>query len=128
HGRDHDPVPRLVGFAGFIRPHLDAPGVGADRRDFLVLAPIAILEFDARRVTAGIAAPLLLADAALHLPGTDQHEIAAADGDVLILGAFVELVVGDAFAVGHPLDAAEARDVEQHAAADHLVFRMLDAE
>ena len=121
-------MPRLVGFRGFVRPHLDAPGVGADRGDLLVLAPIAVLEFDAGRVAAGITAPFLLGDAALHLPGADDDEIAAADGDVLVLGAFVELVVGNALAVGHPLHAAKARDVEQHAAADHFVFRVLDAE
>ena len=57
-----------------------------------------------------------------------MHEIAAPDLDVLVLGAFVELGVGDAFAVREPVDAAEARDVEQHAAADHLVLGMLDAE
>ena len=28
----------------------------------------------------------------------------------------------------HPVDAAKARDVEQHAAPDHLAFGMLDAE
>ena len=48
--------------------------------------------------------------------------------DVLLLGALVEFVVGDALAVLHPFHAAEARDVEQHAAADHLVLGMLDAE
>src|ERR1700722_17178860 len=69
HGRDHHPVPRLIGFAGFIGPHLDTPGVGADRRDLFLLAPIAVLELHTRRVTASIAAPLLLADTALHLPG-----------------------------------------------------------
>ena len=57
-----------------------------------------------------------------------MHEIAAPDRDVLLLGAFVEFVVGDAFAVLHPFHAAEARDVEQHAAPDHLVLGMLDAE
>src|ERR1700731_3883043 len=124
HGRNHHPVPRLVGFRGLVRPHLDAPGVGADRRDLFLLTPVAILEFDARRITASITAPLLFADAALHLPGTDYDEVAAANGDVLILGAFVEFVVGDAFAVGHPFHAAKARDVEQHAAADHFVFRV----
>src|SRR5580700_2344014 len=81
HGRDHHPVPRLVGFRGFVRPHFNAPGVGADRGDLLLLAPVAVLEFDARRVTAGIAAPLLLADAALHLPGADENKVAAADVD-----------------------------------------------
>src|SRR5580700_5165178 len=52
HGRDHHPVPRLVGFRGLVRSHLDTPGVGADRRDLLFLAPITVLEFYARRVTA----------------------------------------------------------------------------
>src|ERR1051325_6616807 len=71
HGRDHHPVPRLVRLGGLVRPHLHAPGVGADRRNLLVLAPVAVLELDARRVAAGIAAPLLLLQAALHLPGAD---------------------------------------------------------
>src|SRR5271154_4727147 len=57
HGRDYHPVPRLVGVLGLVRPHFDTPGVGADRGDFLLLAPVAVLEFDAGRVTAGIAAP-----------------------------------------------------------------------
>src|SRR6185312_5638898 len=87
HGRDDDPVPRLVGVAGLVRPHLDAPGVGADRRDLLFLAPVAVLELDARRVAARIAAPFAFGQAALHLAGADDDEIAAADGDVLLLGA-----------------------------------------
>ena len=45
-----------------------------------------------------------------------------------VLGALVELVVGDRLAVLEPVDAAKARDVEQHAAADHLVLGVLDAE
>src|SRR5580658_10469120 len=102
HRRDHHPVPWLVGLGGLVRPHLDAPGVGADRGDFFFLAPVAVLEFHARRIAAGIAAPLLLGHAPFHLSGADQHEIAAADRDVLVLGALVELVVGNALAVGHP--------------------------
>src|SRR5262244_4463300 len=47
HGRDHHPVPRLVRLGGFVRSYLDAPGVGADRGDFFVLAPVAVLELDA---------------------------------------------------------------------------------
>src|ERR1700692_4607218 len=65
HGRDHHPVPGLVGLGGLVRPHLDAPGIGADRGDLLVLAPVAILELDARRVAARIAAPVLLLVAAV---------------------------------------------------------------
>src|SRR5664279_1302816 len=69
HGGDHHPVPGLVGFLGLVRPHLDAPGVGADSGDLLVLAPIAILELDAGRVAAGIAAPVVLGVASLHMAG-----------------------------------------------------------
>src|SRR5579864_7690870 len=98
HGRDHHPVPRLIGFGGLVRPHFDAPSTGADRRDLLLLAPVAVLELDARRVAAGVTAPFTFRQAALHLAGADDDEIAAADRDVLLLGARVELVVGDAFA------------------------------
>src|SRR5207245_2435585 len=35
---------------------------------------------------------------------------------------------GNAFAVLEPVDAAETRDVEQHAAPHHLVLGMLDAQ
>src|SRR3569623_798950 len=111
HGRDDDPVPGLVGVARFVRPHLDAPGVGADRGDLLVLAPVAVLELDARRVAAGIAAPVVLGVAAFHLPGAQDDEVAFPDFDVLRLGAFVELFVGDALAVLQPLHAAEAGNV-----------------
>src|SRR5271170_6147500 len=72
HGRDHHPVPRLIGVLGLVRPHFDTPGIGADRRDFLILAPIAILELHARRVTTGITAPFLLGEAALHLSSADD--------------------------------------------------------
>ena len=119
---------RLAGAAAFVRTHLDAPGVGADRRDLLVLAPVAILELDARRIAAGIAAPFAFGVAAFHLAGAHDDEIALADLDILLLGALVEFVVGNAFAVLQPVDAAEARNVQKHAAADHLVARVLDAE
>ena len=93
-----------------------------------VLTPVAVLEFHTRRIAAGIAAPFFLRKAALHLAGAHDDEIAAADLDVLRLGAGVEFVVGNAVAVGQPVHALEARDVEQHAAADHLALGVFDAE
>src|SRR5262252_3971251 len=128
HGRNHHPVPRLVCLRGLVRPHLDAPGIRADGGDLFVLAPIAILELDAGRVAAGVPAPFLLCEAALHLAGANEDEVAAADLDLLLLGALVELVVGNGFTVLEPVDAAETRDVEQHAAPHHLVLGMLDAQ
>src|SRR5712671_2842566 len=128
HGRDHHPMPGLVCFRGLVRPHLDAPGVGADRRDLLVLAPVAVLELDPGRVAARIAAPDAFLEAAFHLPGPDDDEVAVPDVDILRLGAFVEFGVGNAFAILEPWHAAKAGDVEQHAAPDHLVLGMLDPE
>src|SRR5215471_4341288 len=46
HGRDHHPVPGLVRLRGLVRAHLDAPGIGTDRPDLLLLAPVAVLELD----------------------------------------------------------------------------------
>src|SRR6266568_161883 len=122
HGRDHHPVPGLVRLFGLVRPHLDAPSVGADRGHLLLLAPVAVFELDAGRVAPGVAAPLAFLQAALHVAGADDHKVAAPDRDLLLLGAGVELVVGDGFAVLEPVDAAEPRDIEQHAAAHHLVL------
>src|SRR5215472_10329674 len=128
HGGNDHPVPGLVRFRRLVRPHLDAPGIRADGGDLFVLAPIAILEPDAGRVAAGVAAPFLLLETALHLAGANDDEVAAADLDLLLLGALVELVVGNGFAVLEPVDAAQTRDVEQHAASHHLVLGMLDAQ
>src|SRR6516164_474997 len=128
HRWDDDPVPRLVGLLGLIWANFDPPGIGADRGDFFFLAPVAVFEFHAGRVAAGIAAPVLFGETTLHLAGADDDEIAAADRDILILGAFVEFIIGNALAVGHPFDAAVARDVDEHAAPDHFVFGMLDAK
>src|SRR5690349_15696742 len=58
------------------RPYFDAPGVGADRRNLLVLAPIAVFESDAGSVAASVGAPLAFRQAALHLPGAQDDEIA----------------------------------------------------
>src|ERR1700730_968968 len=128
HGGNDHPVPGLVGLGGIIGPHLDPPGVGADRGDLLFLAPVAVLELHAGRVAARKASPLLFLEAALHLTGAEDDEIAAANLDVLRLGALVEIVVGYSVAVLEMRDALEAGDVEQHAAPDHPALGVLDAE
>src|SRR5262249_10270946 len=128
HGRDNHPMPGLIGFGRFIRPDFHAPGVRADRGDLLLLAPVTVLELDAWRVAARIAAPFLFGEAAFHLPGADDDKIATSDGHILLLRALIEFVVGNAFAVLHPFHVAKARDIEQYAAPDHLVLGMLDAE
>src|SRR5207249_9962992 len=70
----------------------------------------------------------LFLQTALQLSGADDDEIAAADFDVVLLGAAIELVVGNAFAVLEPVHAAKPGDVEQYAATDHLAFGMFDAQ
>src|SRR5262249_3138082 len=106
HSRDNHPVPGLVGFDGFVRTHLDAPGVGANRGNLLFLAPITVLELDAGRVAARIAAPVFLSEAAFHLPGSHDEEVAAPDGHILVFCTLIELIIGNAFAILHPFHAA----------------------
>src|SRR5262249_33455782 len=99
HGRDHHPVPRLVGFGGLVPPHLHPPGIGASRGDLLCVAPVAILELHAGRIAARVAAPLLLLEAALHLAGADDDEVGAPDRHSLCFRTGVKLVVADALTV-----------------------------
>ena len=93
HSRDHHPVPGLVCFRSLIRSHLDAPRIGADRCNLPLMTPIAVLELHARRVAAGVPAPLPNLAAALHLTGTDDHEVAPTDLHVLGARGRIQLVI-----------------------------------
>src|SRR5262249_30020757 len=128
HDRDRDPVPRLVdAFLALVRADLAAPGVARQRCELGALDPVERLEREARRVAARIAVPAADLLAALHLSGAHDDVVAALDVDALLLRGVVEILAGDAVAVLERLDALEARDVEQHAATDHLVLGLLDA-
>src|SRR4029079_19668210 len=121
HDRDGDPVPGLVdALFALVRPYLAAPGVARQRRELGALDPLQGLEGKARRVAAGIAVPAPELLAALHLSGADDDVVAALHGDALLLCGLVEVLAGNAIAVVERVDALEARDVEEHAAADHL--------
>src|SRR5215217_46997 len=97
HRGDHYPVPGLIGFRRFVRPYLDAPSIGTDRGDLLILAPVTVLKFYAGRIAACITAPLLFLQAAFHLAGAHDDEIAATDLDFLCFGAFRQSVWANAF-------------------------------
>lgn len=72
------------------------PGTGTDRRDLLVLTPVAILERHAWSVAFGIAAPRPLRRAALYLADPHDEEITAPHLDPLRLGGVVELIIRNA--------------------------------
>src|SRR5262249_30677406 len=128
HDRDRDPVPGLVDAAfGVVRPHLAAPGVACERRKLGASHPFERLEGKARRVSAGITVPAPDLEAALHLAGAHHHVVAALDGHPLRFGGVVEILAGDAVPVLEPFLAERARDVEEDAAAYHLVLGLLDA-
>src|SRR5215813_2191708 len=92
HDRDGDPVPRLVDARlGLVRPHLAAPGIGGKRRELDPLDPFQRLEREAGRISPGVAVPALRRDAALHLPGADDHVVAALHLHVLLLRGLVEI-------------------------------------
>src|SRR5207244_11639953 len=78
---------------GVVRADLDPPGVAADARDLSAMDPVQRLEGQARRGTAGIATPLALPQAILHLSRADDHEVGASYLDALHVSSPVE--VGD---------------------------------
>src|SRR5664279_4649923 len=128
HDRDGDPVPGLVdALLALVGPHFAAPGVAGKRRQFGAIDPFQRFEREAGRVAARIAVPASSLDAAFHLAGAHDHVIAALERDALLFCRLVEVDAGHAVAVIERFHALEARHVEQHAAADHLVLGLLDA-
>src|SRR5262245_2600853 len=121
-------MPGLVDVLGFIRPHLDTPGVGAHAGYVFVVEPVATLELETRGVAARVSPPLAAPVAGFHLPGAHNHEIPPANLDPLCRRAGVKVVVGDALAILETVDALEAGDVEQHATTDQLVAGVLNPE
>jgi hypothetical protein len=120
-------MPRLVRRVCLIWPDLAAPGVGADRGDILVLKPVAGFERQAGRIAGSVSVPVLLGEAALLMASAHDDKVALANLDALSVGAGVELGRADGVAVRQGVEALEASDVEQDAAADHLVAHVLDA-
>src|SRR5262249_7146901 len=128
HDRDRDPMPGLVDSAfGVVRTHLAAPGIACEGRKLGACHPFERLEGKAWCVPARIAVPTPNLEAALHLAGAHDHVVAALDGHALRLGGVVEILAGDAVTVLEPFLAEHARDVEEDAAAHHLVLGLLDA-
>src|SRR5262245_66159871 len=113
-------MPGLVHVLGLVRPHLDAPGVRAHARHLLGMEPITALEFEAGGVAARVAAPFATLLAGLHLSRAHDHEVALADRDPLRLGAGVEVIVGNAFAILEAVDALVARNIEHNTTAEQL--------
>src|SRR5262249_3049278 len=106
--------------------HLAAPGVAGDRGDLGLVNPFQRLERKTGRVAAGIAVPASDPQAALHLPGPHDDEVAAPYGAALGLGGLLQILRGDGVAVIGVLLAHGSGHVEEHAAADHLVLGLLD--
>src|SRR3546814_18972468 len=74
-GGARHPVPGLVGAVDrLVRPHLDAPGIGADGGDLLLVDPVDRLDGEARRVAAGIAAHLAPVEAIGQIGSASDRE------------------------------------------------------
>src|SRR5262249_32622036 len=126
--RDRDPVPGLEYVRlSVVRADLYPPGVAADARDLPAMDPVQRLEGQTRRGTAGIATPLALSQAILHLSRADDHKVGASYLDALRTRGPVEIGDRDGIAVVETVDALVASHIEQHAPADHLVRELLDA-
>src|SRR5690606_25497282 len=112
---------------GLVGAHLHAPGVGGDAGDLVAAQEVRRVERQAGGVPGRVVAPRAARPAHRDVPGADQDEIAAADGDALRPGAGGELGTVDALPRLEPGHAAVAGDVEQHAPADDLLGGQLDA-
>ena len=121
-------MPGLVDAAfGVVRPYLASPGVACERREFGACHPFEGVERKARCISARIAVPAPDLEAALHLAGAHDDVVAALDGHPLRFGCAVEILAGDTVTILERLLAERARDVEEDAAAHHLVLGLLDA-
>src|SRR5437870_5546545 len=121
-------MPGLVDAAfGVVRPYLASPGVACERREFGACHPFEGVEGKARCISARIAVPTPDLEATLHLAGAHDDVVAALDGHPLRFGCAVEILAGDTVTILERLLAERARDVEEDAAAHHLVLGLLDA-
>ena len=56
------------------------------------------------------------------LPSAHDHEVAAADSDILVLVTAVELIVGNAFTIGHPLHTPRKRAISSSTPRPTILF------
>ena len=105
-------MPRLRRIIGLIGSHFAAPGVGAYGGDLFLVYPLRRFKGESGCFTAGIAAPLFGFQALFHLAGAHNHKIAAFDGDTLRLGAGIQIIVGDGFAIGQKFFTKMTRNIE----------------
>ncbi len=88
--------------------------------------PIYRFESEARRITTAITTPVAAVQAISHLTGINNDKITAPDFNALGFGRSVEIINGDAIAIGQAVFLFVARDIKQHAAANHFVGKFFD--
>ena len=101
---------------GFERNRFEPPGIGADRDH--ALAGEIFGAFDAEAGFAGVKALVVLADQA-GPAGMEQHDVALADFDALLLGDLLDLLDVEGGAFLDDVGAVMGGHVEQHAARHH---------
>src|SRR5690606_16089516 len=126
HG-NHHPVPRLGAVVGFVGTYFAAPGVGADGGDLFVVDPVGGVAGQAGGFPARVAAPVALGLAAFHMAGANDDEIAPAHLHALGFLRGFEVVHRNGLAIVERVYAQVARDIQQHAAADHFRLDLFDA-
>src|SRR6266404_1656595 len=109
---------------GYERDHFDRPGVGTDRHH--ALAGEVLRAFDAEPGLAGGVTLVVLADQA-EPAGMEDHDIALADLDALLLRDLFDLLDVERGALLDHVGVVIGGHVEQHATGDHGGY-LLDTE
>ena len=110
--RNHHPMPGLLRIGRFVGAHFAAPRIAADRSDFFLVDPFGRLEREPRRISAGVASPVL---GALTLPEHARaydDKITAADFYTLSLGGFIQVGPRDRHSLVECFDTGVLGDVE----------------
>src|SRR5690606_9446420 len=126
HG-NHDPVPGLSAIVGFVGAHFTTPGIGADGCDLFVVYPVGSFKGQARCFPSGVAAPIALTLAALHMASADDDKVAPTYFDALRLRSRVQISAGNGLAIFKRVDADVSCDIEKDAAPDHLGLDLFDS-
>jgi len=84
-------MPRLAGNRRFIGPNFAAPRICTNRRQILAPNPLGGLKPYAGSIAASVSSPIAGIEAALHLSGAHDHEIATPDLEALRGGTLLEI-------------------------------------
>ena len=92
-------MPGLIRFIGFVGSDLTAPGICADRRNLILLDPVAGFKSETGRIPTAVTSPVVSSEASLLMAGSDDKKIGCAYLNALRLCRSVKIVVGNGISI-----------------------------